>query len=422
MARVPAGVVVISAWTETGYRGLTASSLVSISVDPPLVLVGLEREGATWAGAGVLCPSYQVNLSNPDRVRGSSRAKRSTRRVRASMKRGLRDWKSCAQARRRANRWRRRSRALVREFMSESGIRVTFASAGTCGLSRAAEGELFRIAQQALTNVQQHAAAKVVSVALACTKKGATLTIVDDGSGFDPRRVSADRHGIVGMRERARVAGGSLRITSGARQGHACDREGVRVTKIIIVDDHPVVREGLVAALGREEWRRGGGRVRLGGGRVAVARQTRCVVLLDLELPGISGIEAIAKFAAPVIMLTAYENDEDIDRALEAGARGYLLKGAPLDEIERAISIVARGDSYLDPRIATRVIRRDHRERLTNREREVLRLVASGNSNKEIARKLRIAERTAKFHVTSIFTSSARRIGHRRWRSRRRSI
>ncbi|MGZ5492092.1 MAG: histidine kinase [Thermoanaerobaculia bacterium] len=109
--------------------------------------------------------------------------------------------------------------SLVREFTSESGIRVTFASTGTCGLSRAAEGELFRIAQQALTNVQQHAAAKEVSVALACTKKGATLTIVDDGSGFDPRKISADRHGIVGMRERARLAGGSLRITSSRGRG-----------------------------------------------------------------------------------------------------------------------------------------------------------------------------------------------------------
>ncbi|MGZ8853940.1 MAG: LuxR C-terminal-related transcriptional regulator [Thermoanaerobaculia bacterium] len=175
------------------------------------------------------------------------------------------------------------------------------------------------------------------------------------------------------------------------------------MTKIIIVDDHPVVREGLVAALGGKN----GVEVVGAFGSAEDALRSRAkpdVVLLDLELPGISGIEAIAKFAAPVIVLTAYENDEDVDRALEAGARGYLLKGAPLDEIERAISVVARGDSYLDPRIATRVIRRDHRGRLTNREREVLRLVASGNSNKEIAKKLRIAERTVKFHVTSIFT------------------
>jgi two-component system NarL family sensor kinase len=107
--------------------------------------------------------------------------------------------------------------ALVREFTSESGIRVTFSTRGMCALNRTAEAELFRIAQQAMANVQQHARATNVDIMLSCTKKNATLTIADDGSGFDPRRVPADRHGIVGMRERARVAGGSLRIKSGRK-------------------------------------------------------------------------------------------------------------------------------------------------------------------------------------------------------------
>jgi len=125
---------------------------------------------------------------------------------------------------------------------------------------------------------------------------------------------------------------------------------------------------------------------------------------LDLELPGLSGLDALPRFNAPVLVLTAYDADEDIERALAAGAKGYLLKGAPLDDIERAIAAVARGESWLDPRIASRVMRRDTRARLTNRERDVLRLVAAGKSNKEIAAALRITERTAKFHVTSIFT------------------
>jgi signal transduction histidine kinase len=107
----------------------------------------------------------------------------------------------------------------VREFTSESGIRVTFVARGACAIERAAEAELFRIAQQALANVRQHANAKAVAVTLACTKKNATLTIEDDGVGFDPRRVPADRHGIVGMRERASVAGGSLRVTSKVGKG-----------------------------------------------------------------------------------------------------------------------------------------------------------------------------------------------------------
>jgi two-component system, NarL family, sensor kinase len=101
--------------------------------------------------------------------------------------------------------------------MSESGIRVAFVTKGTCALQRATEAELFRIAQQAMTNVRQHAGAKNVVITLACTKKNATLTIEDDGTGFDVRRLPADRHGIVGMRERAQVAGGSLRIASGKK-------------------------------------------------------------------------------------------------------------------------------------------------------------------------------------------------------------
>ena len=112
--------------------------------------------------------------------------------------------------------------ALVREFMSESGIRVSFVTSGACALQRSTESELFRIAQQAIANVRQHAHAKNVVITLACTKKNATLTIEDDGTGFDVRRLPADRHGIVGMRERAGGTGGTLRIASG--------KKGTRVT------------------------------------------------------------------------------------------------------------------------------------------------------------------------------------------------
>ena len=172
------------------------------------------------------------------------------------------------------------------------------------------------------------------------------------------------------------------------------------MTKIVIVDDHPVVREGLVAALDRKNGIEVTGV--FGSAEEALASRIDAdVVILDLELPGLSGLDAIERFSAPVLVLTAYGNDDDIDRALESGAKGYLLKGAPLDDIERAIADVARGDSYLDPRVTARIMR--PRQRLTAREREVLRLVSTGNSNKEIAKKLRISERTAKFHVTSIF-------------------
>jgi len=104
---------------------------------------------------------------------------------------------------------------LVREFTSQSGIRVTLTTAD-CELPLSVEAELYRIAQQALANVNAHARAKSVTVSLQCTKSAATLMIEDDGVGFDLRRVPDDRHGIRGMRERARLAGGTLRIASRA--------------------------------------------------------------------------------------------------------------------------------------------------------------------------------------------------------------
>ena len=103
---------------------------------------------------------------------------------------------------------------LAREFTSASGIRVTLDTSRGCELPLAAEAELYRIAQQALANVQQHARARTVRLSLACTRGFATLRVEDDGTGFDSRKVSDDRQGIRGMRERARLAGGTLKIAS----------------------------------------------------------------------------------------------------------------------------------------------------------------------------------------------------------------
>jgi DNA-binding NarL/FixJ family response regulator len=172
--------------------------------------------------------------------------------------------------------------------------------------------------------------------------------------------------------------------------------------RIIVVDDHPVVREGLVAALARSDdfaiAASYGSAEELIASRIAAD-----VILLDLELPGMSGVEVLPQLKVPALVLTAYATDEQIDAVLRAGARGYLLKGAALEEIERAIRAVVRGEKYLDPRIASRVEALSRAPRLSNRERDVLRLVIAGKSNKEIASALNVAERTVKFHVTSIF-------------------
>jgi two-component system NarL family sensor kinase len=108
---------------------------------------------------------------------------------------------------------------LGREFTSQSGIRVTLDTSRARAMPLAAEAELYRIAQQALANVTQHANAKSVRLTLGCTRRTATLTVEDDGVGFDVRRIPDDRHGVRGMRERARLAGGTLEISSRPNQG-----------------------------------------------------------------------------------------------------------------------------------------------------------------------------------------------------------
>lgn len=182
--------------------------------------------------------------------------------------------------------------------------------------------------------------------------------------------------------------------------------------RIVVVDDHPVVREGLVASLEDDpEFRVVGSAGSAEDAMPLITTQHPDVILLDLELPGVNGLEAIPALAAAhpasrILILTAYDTDERVLGAIRAGAKGYLLKGASLEEIARAIRSVHAGESYLEPRIATKVLAelgpRRRPAALSHREREVLRLVAGGRSNKQIARELGITERTVKFHVTSI--------------------
>jgi DNA-binding NarL/FixJ family response regulator len=143
-------------------------------------------------------------------------------------------------------------------------------------------------------------------------------------------------------------------------------------------------------------------------------RQRPDVALLDLELPGKSGLEAIpdllsAAAGMNILIFSAYDSDERVFGALKAGARGYLLKGVSVEEIVRAIHAVKEGGSYLEARVAARVVGLVGRPQraanlLSEREKTVLRQVAEGLSNKQIAHALQITERTVKFHLTSIFT------------------
>jgi DNA-binding NarL/FixJ family response regulator len=186
------------------------------------------------------------------------------------------------------------------------------------------------------------------------------------------------------------------------------------VIRVLVVDDHPIVRQGLVGVLSDEDDLEVVGEAASGREAVAAAARLRPdVVLLDLEMDDVDGVEAIPQLrsvhpAIEVLVFTAYDTDERVLGAIRAGARGYLLKGASSDEIARAIRSIAAGGSYLEPRVAGKLLAEVTAPRrasptLSEREREVLRLVADGLPTKQIASSLSISERTVKFHVNSIF-------------------
>lgn len=182
--------------------------------------------------------------------------------------------------------------------------------------------------------------------------------------------------------------------------------------RILVVDDHPVVREGLVTSLEDDPEFSVIGAAGSAEEAVSLAGAHQPdVILLDLELPGMDGLQAIPALTAAhpgarVLILTAYDTDERVLGAVRSGAKGYLLKGASLEEIVRAIRALHAGDSYLEPRVASKVLAEVSAPRrstaLSRREREVLKMVADGRSNKQIARAMKITERTVKFHITSI--------------------
>jgi DNA-binding NarL/FixJ family response regulator len=187
------------------------------------------------------------------------------------------------------------------------------------------------------------------------------------------------------------------------------------VIRIAIADDHPVVREGLAAMLETEPGFEVVGAAATGAEAVAlVARADPDVMLLDLELPELDGVGVLRRLTverarARVIVFTVFDTDERIIAAVEAGAAGYLLKGAPRGELFAAVRTVAAGGSLLAPVASAAVLRRVRGETpaggpsLTPREREVLEALALGLGNKQIAARLGVSERTVKFHVSSLF-------------------
>jgi DNA-binding NarL/FixJ family response regulator len=191
----------------------------------------------------------------------------------------------------------------------------------------------------------------------------------------------------------------------------------VEAIKILIVDDHPVVREGIGAMLKREPDFKIVGEATNGLEAVGKASELAPdVILMDLRMPEMDGVEAITRIKQDMpdtkfIILTTFSDDEYIFKGIAAGARAYLLKDAPREELFKAIRAVSRGESLIQPVVASKVLdklaelskKSPSAETLSEREIEVLKLMAKGVSNSNIADELSITQSTVKTHITSIF-------------------
>ena len=182
--------------------------------------------------------------------------------------------------------------------------------------------------------------------------------------------------------------------------------------RVLIVDDHPVVRDGLRGMLQAQADLEVVADVANGHEALAaVARHDPDVVLMDLRMPELDGVEATRRIRADhpgvnVLVLTTYDTDADILPAIEAGATGYLLKDAPRKQLFSAVRAAARGETVLAPSVAAKLmhsVRRPDHEQLTGRELDVLRLVADGLTNPAIARRLHISEATVKTHLVHAY-------------------
>ena len=192
-----------------------------------------------------------------------------------------------------------------------------------------------------------------------------------------------------------------------------------RTIRVLVADDHGVVREGLRAVLGSEPDMEVVGEATTGNEAVERAAELRPdAILMDIQMPGINGLEATRRILdtnphVGVVVLTMFEDNDSVFSAMRAGARGYILKGAPPAEILRVLRAVAGGDAHFGPEIARRLVDffstprpsspEETLPELTVREREILGLIAQGHSNAKIAARLFVSPNTVRNHVTHIF-------------------
>ncbi|GAB1540149.1 response regulator transcription factor [Scytonema sp. NUACC21] len=180
--------------------------------------------------------------------------------------------------------------------------------------------------------------------------------------------------------------------------------------RVLIADDHPVVRQGLAAMIEREPDMTVVGQARNGYSALEMFREYEPdVALMDLRMPEMGGVAAITAICAEfenarIVVLTTFDGDEDIYRGLRAGAKGYLLKDAEPEELLAAIRTVVSNQKYLQPTVGAKLAERMNNPELSDRELQVIRLMAVGKNNQDISAALRISESTVKFHVNNILS------------------
>ncbi|MCC6175123.1 MAG: GAF domain-containing protein [Chloroflexi bacterium] len=289
------------------------------------------------------------------------------------------------------------------------------------------EAALFRIAQEALANVRKHARARRVRAVLTYSGLSVRLLVEDDGVGFTPElgRRSDGGFGLSSIAQRAASIGAELELDSSPGWGtrlrlfvpdapSPTTQERSSPRRVVVADDHTLVREGVGRMIATMP-----GIVVVGeaaSGPEAVARVLELapdVALVDVHLPGFDGVEATRRIReqAPslgIIVLSANAPGDVVLEAVRAGARGYVLKDIDAEELRDAIQAVAGGGSYFTPAVAAKLAGGVQRggtvvERLTPRELAVLRCLATGAPNKQIAVTLRISENTVESHLRSIY-------------------
>ncbi len=327
---------------------------------------------------------------------------------------------------------------------SDERLGVTFTASGSDPhrLEPETELALLRIAQESLNNVRDHAGATSAEVALEYRPDDVRLRVRDDGKGFDPDSVGAMSaegrgFGLASMQERARIVHGFLEVHSARGVGTEVDvvvpaagsTEEVPVRppvvtavadpldeaeqiRVLIVDDHEVVRRGLRQMLDQVTGIEIAGEAPDGeSGARLVGSLDPDVVLLDVQMPGQDGVATLRQIRekspeTKVILLSVFAKDEQIFAGLRAGARGYMIKDAGVDDLTQAIRTVHGGGSLLPPLVADRLIARINGVEapgLTPREQEVLERLATGAPNKQIAAELVLGTGTVSWHARNIY-------------------